>query len=331
VFWRIVWFFATLPVAFLSWRSIFQRKKGFVIMAFWTDRAVSRPMWSGAALAGTAMVIYSVHDLALKWFALGVHPLWVFWGAQIGSLVVSVAVLLGKHGAGAWRPIRVPPVLLRAVMGVATGIFGILGMVSIPLADSYTIVFLKPVLASLVALAWLGERPTRVQVGAMAVATVGVFVAFSPFGQSLTWGHASVLLAVVISSWGMALTRSITRSEAPEVVVVWTGVVGLGVSSVLLWWTGAVPVWPVVLQAGAMGTLLGVGMVLWVRALARAPVAEIAPLQYPQLLWGALAGWWVFGDVPSLGILLGGGLVACAGLLVLRAAARPPSAPAVVP
>lgn len=300
-------------------------------MAFWAERATARPLWSGAALAGTAMLIYSVHDLALKWFALGLHPLWVFWGAQVGSLVVSISVLLGRHGAGAWRPLRVPPVLLRAVLGVATGIFGILGMVSIPLADTYTIVFLKPVLASLVALAWLGERPTRVQVGAMAVATVGVMVAFSPFGQSLTWGHASVLLAVAISSWGMALTRSITRSEVPEVVVVWTGVVGLLVSSSLLWWVSAAPVWPVVAQAGAMGTLLGVGMVLWARALARAPVAEVAPLQYPQLLWGALAGWWVFGDVPSLGILLGGALVACAGFWVLRAAGRPPVDPAAVP
>ena len=293
-------------------------------MAFWTDRAAARPMWSGAALAGMAMAIYSVHDLSLKWFALGLHPLWVFWGAQIGSLVVVVAVLLGKHGKGAWRPVHAPPVLLRAVLGAATGIFGVLGVVSIPLADSYTIVFLKPVLASLVALAWLGERPSRLQVVAMGVATVGVLVAFSPFGQPLAWGHLSVLAAVLISSWGMVLTRSITRREVPEVVVVWTGVVGLLVSSSLIVWVAAAPVWSLVAQACVVGLLGGVGMVLWARALARAPVAEVAPLQYPQLIWGALAGWWVFGDLPSLGILLGGGLVACAGFAVLRASTRPP-------
>jgi drug/metabolite transporter (DMT)-like permease len=54
----------------------------------------------------------------------------------------------------------------------------------------------------------------------------------------------------------------------------------------------------------------------------RSPVALVAPFQYTQIIWGALAGWLLWAQIPSLHLLAGAAIVASSGLYVIYCETR---------
>jgi drug/metabolite transporter (DMT)-like permease len=62
----------------------------------------------------------------------------------------------------------------------------------------------------------------------------------------------------------------------------------------------------------------GLAHCVYTRAYGLAPVSALAPYEYTMLLWGGLAGFLAFGEVPSWLTLLGAAIVAGAGLYNLQ-------------
>jgi drug/metabolite transporter (DMT)-like permease len=48
-------------------------------------------------------------------------------------------------------------------------------------------------------------------------------------------------------------------------------------------------------------------------------VSLIAPFEYTGLVWALVLGYWLWGDVPTAGVLSGGGLIIASGLYMIRA------------
>ena len=44
----------------------------------------------------------------------------------------------------------------------------------------------------------------------------------------------------------------------------------------------------------------------------------IAPLEYSNLIWAAIASWLIWSELPDLFVWLGGGLIIIGGLISLR-------------
>jgi drug/metabolite transporter (DMT)-like permease len=55
------------------------------------------------------------------------------------------------------------------------------------------------------------------------------------------------------------------------------------------------------------------------RSLKLAPASVVVPYQYSFLLWAAVFGWLVWGDVPGMEVALGAVLIVASGVLLLRA------------
>jgi drug/metabolite transporter (DMT)-like permease len=52
------------------------------------------------------------------------------------------------------------------------------------------------------------------------------------------------------------------------------------------------------------------------------PASFVAPFEYSGMIWAVVFGLLFWGDVPSLSTILGGTLVATAGIVMLRLDAR---------
>jgi len=72
---------------------------------------------------------------------------------------------------------------------------------------------------------------------------------------------------------------------------------------------------------------------LWTRALVLAPATAVSPFYYFLLVWALLIGFAVWGDVPTVGLLIGSGIVVASGLFLLwhegQRRGPAPAAPAV--
>jgi drug/metabolite transporter (DMT)-like permease len=71
------------------------------------------------------------------------------------------------------------------------------------------------------------------------------------------------------------------------------------------------------------GFLSGFSSICLMTAYHRSPVAIVAPFQYTQIIWGALAGWLIWNQLPSGHLIAGAVVVAASGLYVIYADLRP--------
>jgi len=88
------------------------------------------------------------------------------------------------------------------------------------------------------------------------------------------------------------------------------------------------------------GIANAIGQYLWTKALHLAPTTAVSPFYYFLLVWALAIGFVIWGDVPTIGLILGSVIVVVSGLFLLwhearrRAVARPLStiaAPAAEP
>jgi drug/metabolite transporter (DMT)-like permease len=66
-----------------------------------------------------------------------------------------------------------------------------------------------------------------------------------------------------------------------------------------------------------MGIFGGIGHIFLTESYRHATASVVAPFDYTSMLWALLLGYWVFGELPSALVYLGGSIVAGAGLFVI--------------
>jgi drug/metabolite transporter (DMT)-like permease len=77
-----------------------------------------------------------------------------------------------------------------------------------------------------------------------------------------------------------------------------------------------------------MLALSGVGNAIaqyaWTKALLLAPTTAVSPFYYLMLVWAMAVGFIVWGDVPTIELLIGSAIVVAAGLFLLWHEAKRP-------
>ena len=83
-----------------------------------------------------------------------------------------------------------------------------------------------------------------------------------------------------------------------------------------------VPTWA---DAGVMlfnGAANALGQYLWTRSLHLAPTSAVVPFNYFSLVWALMLGFALWGDVPTIHLLIGSAIVVGSGLFLLWSETR---------
>jgi len=78
--------------------------------------------------------------------------------------------------------------------------------------------------------------------------------------------------------------------------------------------------WPTPLDATMLicsGVANALGQYLWTKALHLASATAVMPFFYLMLVWALLIGYVAWGDVPTVGLLVGSGVVIASGMFLL--------------
>jgi drug/metabolite transporter (DMT)-like permease len=78
-----------------------------------------------------------------------------------------------------------------------------------------------------------------------------------------------------------------------------------------------VPTWGDAALMVVTGLFNGLGQFWWTRALHLAPTSAVAPFNYLSLVWAMVVGFLIWGDVPTLALLIGSAIVVGSGLFLL--------------
>ena len=279
-----------------------------------------------ACLVFGAVTFVVIGDVAGKLLTSGgVEPFVVAWS----RFLLAAAILLPFSGlrGSAWRDLFQGLILLRACF-IAAGICCILtALKTEPIANVFGAFFVGPIVSYVLAILFLGERPSRARSLHLAVGFTGVILVVKP-GFGATTGMFFAVAAGVFYGTYLALTRLAARDYRPRFLLISQLLIGSVLLSPL-GLSGPMPSFDfatmTLIAISALGS--AVGNYLLAIANRKAEASLIAPLVYSQLVSATLLGILVFGDWPDLLTLFGLLLILASGLGSLIAHQRTQSAP----
>lgn len=275
---------------------------------------------TGIGLLLAAILGFTMMDATAKYLTQTYHPAQVVWARFIGNLLIF-AVLFRAATVPLLRTRRPGLQFARALMQLGSvGLF-FTSLQHIGLAEATAIMDLNPVLITLGAALFLGEKIGPRRLAGIGAALAGALIIIRP-GLGVFQPAALLPLAGAFTYAAGALLTRMARTDSVATSVMWSAVVGSALTSL------AVPfVWqPIRLSDLWAFALLGVfgtlSQYLLVRAFAVAEAGVLAPFGYTGLVWAGLWGWLLFGQLPDGWTVAGAALIVAAGLYVWSREAR---------
>ncbi len=269
-------------------------------------------------------------DAIAKWLSDVIPPGQITWSRFLFQTLFMLPWFLRTRGRlfehGIW-----PHAARGVLIGLATLVF-FSALKHLPVADAISIFFVEPLLLTLLAALFLGERIGWRRLVAVVVGLAGATLVIQPNFLAFGWSAALPLLAAVLFATYLLVTRSLAQREHPARMQFYAGVFGCLTLSIGLIF-GATrnvdvldPVWPSATQwllLAALGAIATTGHLLMVFAFQRAPAAVLAPFQYIEIISATALGLVVFGDFPDLLTWLGVAIIVSSGIYVFRRERRP--------
>jgi len=187
-----------------------------------------------------------------------------------------------------------------------------------PLTDIFAIVMSAPLLITALSAPLLKEPVGFRRWMAVLVGFSAVLVMVRPGGDIDPLAALLVMGSVITYAFAMILTRRLGSTESAGAMTFFSALVFLAVGLIAAPFSWTQPTLIGLLLMAATGLLAGSAQYCLTEAFRIAPPSVIAPFEYTSLLWAMLFGFLVWGDVPTLLVLVSAAVVIASGIYVLH-------------
>jgi len=272
---------------------------------------------SAVLLIVVASACFTVIDVSVKHLSER-YPVpllvWARWSVQ----ALLMLALLGPKLR--WKLIRTSRPILQLTRGallIASSVCFFFGLSYLPIAEATALNYMSPILVTLMAGWWLGERLTRPRWAFIVAGMIGMLLIVRPGSQVLAPAALFSLGAAFLYATFQILTRKLAGEDL-MVLLMYPALVGTVVLSIPVpflhdstWY----PIRDIIMFLG-MGIMGFIGHLLFIRAFQLASASALAPFTYMQLVWSTLAGWLVFGSLPDAWAFCGIVVIAASGVVL---------------
>jgi drug/metabolite transporter (DMT)-like permease len=287
------------------------------------SRAVEPAAHGRAHVAGAAWMLLGASCIAIvdamaKYLAPQIHGVQVVWGYVGASLIILLAVMLGR-GESLVSLARTRRPLLqvaRAMLLVCSLSALFVSLRYLPLAVATSVSFTAPLMIAALSGPMLGERVGAARWVAVLVGMVGAVLVVRPGTDVFQWAALLTILGAFFFALFNIATRILGGTDRPLTTVLYTFVVSTALVSVampVVWVTPSTSQWLLFAVSGLLGFVAHFSMA---RSMVLADASAVAPLHYVRLVWAIGIGLLVFDHVPDAWTLAGGGLIVASGIYV---------------
>ena len=266
-----------------------------------------------------AVATFSLMDACLKILTPHYPPLQVAALRGMCSWPLVTAWVLYDGGPRQLLRVRWPLHLLRGVLSIIMLASFAYALRTLPLAETYSLFFVAPLLITALAALVLRERVDWRGWAAIVFGFGGTLIVLRPTGAGML---TLAGLAVLVSASGYAISaitvRIIGRSDSTQAMVFWV-LTMTSVFALALSFREWLPIqrahWSVLTGLGIFGAL---GQYAITDAFRRAAASRIAPLEYTALVWGIALDYALWNTLPDAVTLSGAAVIIAAGLYLIR-------------
>ncbi|MEM7679707.1 MAG: DMT family transporter [Pseudomonadota bacterium] len=189
----------------------------------------------------------------------------------------------------------------------------------LPLTSVYTAMFLSPFIMALIAIPLHGEKVGLYRWISMVIGFIGVLVAFRPWENNMPLWQFGLLMAAPLSFSIMHSMMRIMKEPSdlamgfyPMLIAFWP------MTGMALFVENYVPfAFEHLIYLFISAICITLGFITLSRAFHIADSSLVSPLQYSQMLWGLLIGYFVFRDLPDMWMVGGSVLIIISGLYLI--------------
>jgi drug/metabolite transporter (DMT)-like permease len=192
----------------------------------------------------------------------------------------------------------------------------------LPLPTVTAITFTGPIMIALMSVPLLRERVSPALWSATLLGFVGVLCIVRPGGSDFSWTVLIPIAAAFASSLRDVLARILARTDSSISILFWSSLVlvaGTALSAPFGWRDVTPAAWGLFLLAGLVNFC---AHFLLIESFRLARAAVVAPFKYTSLLWSALLGYAIWGDVPGGWIWAGAAILVASGLWIAQSQHR---------
>ncbi len=252
----------------------------------------------------------------------------VFFRSAFAILPVVVIYAFRGELSSAVRTGRPLGQLGRGLLSVGGMFTNFSALTRLPLADATAISFASPLITVALAAVILKERVRIYRWSAVLVGFAGVIVMLIPHFDvghyaaagamtAATVGSLLALISAFCNAGTVIQTRRLTQSETTPSIVFYFSIVCAIAGALTLPFAWHTPTGSELVALIALGIFGGIAHIFLTESYRHATASVIAPFDYTSMLWALLLGYWLFGELPSALVYVGGAIVAGAGLFVI--------------
>ncbi len=236
------------------------------------------------------------------------HPFVLVVWRNIVGLILMLPVIW--YNGGSWlRTARISVHLRRAMSSLVATMAAYYAVANTPMATAISISYAAPLIATVAAVIFLGEKIRARRITALIIGFIGVLIVVRPGYQVMTTGIAASCLAACATAISIIAVKRMTSTEDTRAIVFYSFLLLL-LPSILL----ALPVWQWPVGMGwvyATGTgmfALG-GQYCMTRAYKLADTSALVPYDFVRFILVIMIGVIWFGERVDMFTIIGGTII----------------------
>lgn len=185
-----------------------------------------------------------------------------------------------------------------------------------PIPNALALLFISPLVVTLLAPVALGERFDWKQAGAAVVGFIGVLVVLRPTSDAFQPSVLFALGAGISYACYLMATRKLANRSAPLLTLFYTSIAGVVLLSLLVpavWITPDAKGWGLM---ALMGLFAAAGHYMIIRACEYASASLLAPFNYTEIIGATSVSYLLFGYFPDAMVWLGIAIISLSGIYV---------------
>ncbi len=295
-----------------------------------------RDQTSPLLIAAIGVLSGCLVDVCVKYLAADINVfVLTVWRFIFGGVYAFGLFLALRRAWPRWEAWRFHT--MRGAIHLTAAMTFFYALTQLGLAEATVMGFTAALMIAPITRILLGEKFGPVSVAAALVGFAGAAITLSgetgggPVDGNRALGAAAVMVSAVTYATSIVLLRMRAQREDTITIVMMSNVLPAFIGVPILFAVGDSPTlvqYPVLALLGFFG--LGIWWMFTI-AYGRAPAQRLAPLEYTALIWSALFGWVIFGEVPGWQLYVGAVIIIGACLMVAfegrfrtRRAARQP-------
>jgi drug/metabolite transporter (DMT)-like permease len=269
------------------------------------------------SLAVLGYILFVLFDTLNKKLTGSYHVTQIIFVNSISALLPILLFVQMRNGWIKLKKVNLKIHFFRTGLMFLAMLAFITSLAHLPLVIMYSVAFTAPLMLTIGANLFLGEKVGWRRYTAIIVGFIGVIISLDPFNEPLDKYIFLTFLAPLFVSISWLIVRKYGQTENVYSFLIYGKIFLLIFSSFFLITNFISMNLNDFIINFTSGIIRGIALIFIINSARHLPSSLFAPTQYIQIFAGAFLGFLIFGDIPTINNYIGNVLIIAAGIYII--------------